>query len=312
MPVVLPLKKIFWTAELATCPQGCPLLTTTALCFARIWKPIRILFSLGLAGIRPMNLRTVNVTRYVTPLREGGSLPAIVEADDGFLYVLKFRGAGQGVKALIAEVIGGEIARALGFRVPEIVFGELDEAFGRIEGDEEIQDLLKASTGLNLGLHYLSGALTFDPVAHRLSAEEASGIVWVDSLLLNVDRTCRNTNLLMWHKELWLIDHGASLYFHHSWTEDWNNPARNFPNIRQHVLLPYAPALEAVNEKYCCILSIALIREIVELVPDGWLTDPAFESPAAQREAYVTFLHKRIENSSYFVKEANDARQALV
>src|SRR4051812_3454429 len=162
-----------------------------------------------------LQLRTVDVTRYVTPLREGGSLPAIVEADDQFLYVLKFRGAGQGKKALIAELIGGEIARALGFRVPEIVFANLDIAFGRIEGDEEIQDLLKSSVGLNLGLHYLTGSITYDPLVVKISPALASKIVWMDSLLMNVDRTVRNTNMLWWHKELWLIDHGASLYFHH-------------------------------------------------------------------------------------------------
>src|SRR5689334_16189556 len=162
-------------------------------------------------------LRTVNVTRYVTPLREGGSLPAIAEADDDFLYVLKFRGAGQGLKALIAELIGGEIARKLGFRVPELVFAQLDTAFGRTEPDEEIQDLLKASVGLNLAVHYLSGAITFDPVVTSVDDKTASQIVWMDALLTNVDRTARNTNMLVWHKELWLIDHGAALYFHHSW-----------------------------------------------------------------------------------------------
>src|SRR5690606_28454358 len=169
-------------------------------------------------------LRTVQVTRYVTPLREGGSLPAIAEADDGFLYALKFRGAGQGSKALIAELIGGEIARALGLRVPEIVFAMLDEAFGRTEPDEEIQDLLRASTGLNLALHYLSGALTFDPTAVAIDASLASSIVWLDCLLTNVDRTVKNTNMLLWHKELWLIDHGASLYFHHAW-HGWEEQA---------------------------------------------------------------------------------------
>src|ERR1051325_7254129 len=161
-------------------------------------------------------LRTVNLVRYVTPLREGGSLPAITEADDGFLYVLKFRGAGQGVKALVADLIGGEVARALGLKVPEIVFAQLDEAFGRTEPDEEIQDLLKASVGLNLALHYLSGAITFDPTVTTVDAKLASQIVWLDCLLTNMDRTARNTNMLIWHKELWLIDHGASLYFHHS------------------------------------------------------------------------------------------------
>src|ERR1700744_5561220 len=170
-------------------------------------------------------LRTVNVTRYVTPLREGGSLPAIAEADDGFLYVLKFRGAGQGAKALIAELIGGEIARACGVKEPEIVCANLDEAFGRTEPDEEIQDLLKASTGLNLALHYLSGAITFDPAIINIDARLASQIVWLDCLLTNVDRTARNTNMLTWHKELWLIDHGASLYFHHSWN-NWHEQAK--------------------------------------------------------------------------------------
>src|SRR5215210_6980099 len=162
-------------------------------------------------------LRTVNVTRYVTPLREGGSLPAIAEADDGFMYVLKFRGAGQGIKALIADLLGAELARALGLKVPEIVFATLDEAFGRTEPDEEIQDLLKASTGLNLGLHYLSRAITFDPVVTTIDAKLASQIVWLDCLVTNVDRTARNTNMLIWNKQLWLIDHGAALYFHHAW-----------------------------------------------------------------------------------------------
>src|SRR5688500_6863605 len=161
-----------------------------------------------------IQLRPVNVTRYVTPLREGGSLPAIAEADDGFLYVVKFRGAGQGIKALIAELIGGELARAAGFKVPEIVFANLDEAFGRIEPDEEIQDLLKSSIGSNLGLHYLQGAITYDPAVHKTDPLMASKIVWLDCLLTNVDRSYRNTNMLMWQRELWLIDHGASLYFH--------------------------------------------------------------------------------------------------
>jgi len=162
-------------------------------------------------------IRTVNVTRYVTPLREGGSLPAIAEADDDFMYVVKFRGAGQGEKALIAELLAGEIARMLGLKVPEIVFANLDPAFGRTEPDEEIQDLLKASAGLNLALHYLSGAITFDPVINKIDEELASKIVWFDCFVTNVDRTVRNTNMLMWHRELWLIDHGASLYYHHSW-----------------------------------------------------------------------------------------------
>src|SRR5919206_134973 len=197
-----------------------------------------------------LQLRTVNVIRYVTPLREGGSLPAIVEADDGFLYVLKFRGAGQGVKALIAELIAGEIARTLGLHVPEIVFANVDAAFGRTEPDEEIQDLLKSSEGLNLGLHYLSGAITFDPTVTKIDAVLASQIVWLDCLITNVDRTPRNTNMLMWHKELWLIDHGAALYFHHTWN-NWEEQAlRPFVQVKDHVLLPWASELEKVDAMY--------------------------------------------------------------
>jgi hypothetical protein len=257
-------------------------------------------------------LRNVNVTRYVTPLREGGSLPAIVEADDGFLYVLKFRGAGQGRKALIAELIGGEIARALGFRVPEIVFANLDEAFGRIEGDEEIQDLLKASVGLNLGLHYLSGAITFDPVVNELDRTISSKIVWLDCLLMNVDRTSRNTNMLMWHKELWLIDHGAALYFHHSWSQV-DNGLKAFPLVKNHVLLPVADQLEEVNAGCSQILTSEVIRNIVALIPEGWLEDEsAFSSIEEHRDAYATFLETRIANAGLFVKEAQDARQPII
>jgi hypothetical protein len=257
-------------------------------------------------------LRAVNVTRYVTPLREGGSLPAIVEADDGFLYVLKFRGAGQGTKALISEIIGGELARALGFRVPEMVYATLDEGFGRIEGDEEIQDLLKASTGLNLGVHYLSGAITFDPTVNIVSERLASEIVWLDALLLNVDRTCRNTNMLMWHKELWLIDHGASLYFHHTWL-DWDVEHKKFPNIKDHVLLGKASQLESVDEDFCCTLTPERISAITDLIPEEWLEgDPNFTDTKSHRDNYTQFLANRIAHSKQFVLEANDARKLLV
>ncbi|HEY0652283.1 MAG TPA: HipA family kinase [Chryseosolibacter sp.] len=259
-----------------------------------------------------MDIRTVNVTRYVTPLREGGSLPAIVEADDQFLYVLKFRGAGQGTKALIAEFIGCEIGRALGFRVPEVVFASLDSSFGRIEGDEEIQDLLKASVGTNLGVHFLSGAITFDPVANKPDPLTASKIVWLDALLMNVDRTARNTNMLMWHKELWLIDHGASLYFHHSWN-DWKNGAKLFPKIKDHVLLPLASQLPEVDRGFATVLSAQLIREIVSAIPADWLNDGSpFETAEEHRNAYMEFLLSRISQSELFVKEANDARQSLI
>jgi hypothetical protein len=258
-------------------------------------------------------LRTVNVTRYVTPLREGGSLPAIAEADDGFLYVLKFRGAGQGVKALIAELIGGEIARALGFKVPEIVFANLDEAFGRTEPDEEIQDLLKASVGLNLALHYLSRAITFDPAVNFVDTTTASKIVWLDCLLINVDRTARNTNMLIWNKELWLIDHGAALYFHHSWYNWQQQATRPFVQVKDHVLLHKAADLDAVDAAFKAILTDERIRAIVAMIPDEWLTgEESFESPQQYKEAYIQFLTARIANSAIFVKEAQHARQTPV
>ena len=257
------------------------------------------------------HFRTVNVTRYVTPLREGGSMPAIAEADDGFLYVLKFRGAGQGVKALIAELIGGEIARTLGFRIPEIVFAKLDEAFGRTEPDEEIQDLLKFSVGLNLALHYLSGSITFDPAVTTVDSKLASQIVWLDCLLTNMDRTCRNTNMLLWHKELWLIDHGASLYFHHSW-ENWEEQAlRPFVLIKDHVLLPQATELKQVDNEFSSILSAEIIRAIINLIPEEWLTG-VFKTSTEHRQAYVQFLEMRIANSEIFVNEAQNARKGFI
>lgn len=259
-----------------------------------------------------MEIRNVNVIRYVTPLREGGSLPAIVEADDQFLYVLKFRGAGQGRKALVAELIGAEIARVLGLKVPELVFANLDSAFGRMEGDEEIQDLLKASTGLNLGIHYLSGAITFDPLVTNISPELASTIVWLDCLLMNVDRTSRNTNMLWWHKELWLIDHGASLYFHHNW-QAGDNVFKPFPKAKDHVLLPMATALDEINDRCKVRLTHERIAEIVSLIPEEWLTnEPAFSSAQVHRNAYSDFLERRSARAEIFVKEANDARASLI
>jgi hypothetical protein len=260
----------------------------------------------------PDQLRKVQVTRYVTPLREGGSMPAIAEADDSFLYVLKFRGAGQGRKALIAELIGGEIARVLGLKIPELVFAVLDAAFGRTEPDEEIQDLLKASVGLNLALHYLSGSITFDPAVTKVDARLASQIVWLDSLLLNVDRTCRNTNMLLWYKEVWLIDHGASLYFHHSWQGWREKAALPFVMIKDHVLLPQATELEEVDKVYKIILTNDIIQQIVAMVPDEWLTESPFETVAEHRQAYVTFLTERVAHSQTFVKSAQDARATLI
>lgn len=256
-----------------------------------------------------MNLRTVHVMRYITPLREGGSMPAIVEADDGFKYVLKFRGAGQGLRALIAELIGGMLAKAVGLKVPELVFAELDEAFGRTEPDEEIQDLLRASEGLNLAVHYLSGAITFDPAVDHVDARTASIIVWLDALLMNVDRTARNTNMLIWHKELWLIDHGASLYFHHSWHHWQEQSEKPFVQIKDHVLLPYASQLQEVDIEMKAVLTPQLIADTVALLPDDWLRDDSpFEDADAHRNAYVEFLVNRINHSSTFVNAANHAR----
>ena len=261
----------------------------------------------------PDNLRSVNVIRYGTPLREGGSLPAIVEADDDFLYVLKFRGAGQGVKALIAELIAGELARTLGLRVPEIVFATLDEAFGRTEPDEEIQDLLRASEGLNLALHYLAGAITYDSLVNKTEADLASQIVWLDCLITNVDRTARNTNLLMWHKELWLIDHGAAFYFHHSWQNLNEQAIKPFPQVKDHVLLPFASELDATDEAFRAILTHDKIESIVALIPDEWLVDETSqETVKERRQVYTRFLQDRISNSQIFVNEAKHARKAII
>lgn len=259
-----------------------------------------------------LQLRTVQVTRYVTPLREGGSLPAIAEADDGFLYVLKFRGAGQGVKALIAELIGCELARALGLKVPELVFAQLDPAFGRTEPDEEIQDLLKASVGLNLAVHYLSGALAFDPAVTTVDAKLASQIVWLDCFLANVDRTARNTNMLMWHKELWLIDHGASLYFHHTGTGWESKATRPFVQVKDHVLLPWAVELDAADALFRARLTPQRIRSIVALVPDEWLSTVSETEAATARQAYIQFLETRLQSSAEFVNEAKHAREVLI
>src|SRR5215203_1044271 len=257
-------------------------------------------------------IRIVDVTRYVTPLREGGSLPAIVEADDEFLYVLKFRGAGQGVKALIAELLGGEIARALGFRVPEIVFANVDPAFGRTEPDEEIQDLLKFSEGLNLALHYLSSAISFDPTVLKVDALLASQIVWLDCLITNVDRTARNTNMLVWHKELWLIDHGASLYFHHSWTNWEEQSLSPFVQVKDHVLLPWATELETVDKAFRSILTPEIIKSIMSCIPDEWLMIDSERHAKESRSVYEQFLLNRLTHSMIFVKEAQNARKALI
>lgn len=255
------------------------------------------------------DLRTVNVTRYITPLREGGSLPALAEADDDFKYVLKFRGAGHGVKALIAELVGGQIAKALKLQLPELVFANLDEAFGRTEADEEIQDLLQGSQGLNLALHFLSGAITFDPVVTTVDAKLASQIVWLDAYITNVDRTFKNTNMLIWHKELWLIDHGACLYFHHSWN-NWEQHAKSpFALIKDHVLLPQATLLKEVDAEFKTILTPEIVEEIVNTIPLEWLEwEDTDETPEALRNIYLQFLTTRLNHSEIFVNQAQNAR----
>ena len=258
-------------------------------------------------------MRTVTATQYLTPLREGGSLPAIVGADDDGMYVLKFRGAGQGPRALVAELVGGELARALGLPVPEIVFAELDPALGRNEPDEEIQALIQASTGLNLALDYLPGALAFDPLLLRPEPELAAAIVWLDAFITNVDRTARNTNMLVWHKRLWLVDHGAALYFHHTWTDYLERSRRPFPQIKDHVLLPLAGALAEVDAALSARLTPDVIHGIVDRIPDSWL-DPVrgLAGPAEQRAGYANYLLSRLEAPRAFVEEALYARAQLV
>jgi hypothetical protein len=261
-----------------------------------------------------MEIKTLEATRYITPLKEGGSLPAVVEGSDSALYVLKFRGAGQGPKALVAELLGGEIARALGLPVPELVLMYLDESLGRNEGDPEIQDLIKASVGLNLALKYLEGALAYDPAASpKPDHDIASRIVWLDAYLTNVDRTVRNTNMLLWQRQLWLIDHAASLYFHFNWNGYQEKAASRFPAIRQHVLLPRASKLEEANRRSREKLDTGILQEIVGLVPDEWLDETGiFASREENRQAYLTYLSRRLDVSEGFVEEAINARTGSI
>ena len=258
-------------------------------------------------------MRTVSATRYVTPLHDGGSLPAIVEADDDGMYVLKFRGAGQGSRALIAEVVAGEIARALGLPVPEIVLMDLDADLARTEPDPEIQDLIKNSAGLNAALDYLPGSIMFDPVAGHPPAPLASDIVWFDAYVTNVDRTARNTNMLMWHRQLTLIDHGAALYFHHSWDNYLERSVDAFHRVKDHVLLPYAGELREADARLSAKLAPELITSIVAMVPDSWLSGPSpFKSPQEWRAAYVQYLVRRLSEPHLFMEEAIRARSLLV
>ena len=260
-----------------------------------------------------MNLRTVIATRYVTPLREGGSLPAIIEADDDGMYVLKFSGAGQGPKALIAELVAGEVARAAGLPVPEIVFVELDPELARTEPDPEIQALIRASAGLNLALDYLPGAVTFDAIAEKPDAELASAVVWFDAYVTNVDRTPRNTNMLIWHRRLWLIDHGATLYFHHTWNDYLERSRAPFPMIKDHVLLRFASALREVDAAMAGRVTPDIIDSIVTLIPDAWLVEKApFGGSNQHRDAYREYLLSRLESPRVFLEEAIRAQSLYV
>jgi len=258
-------------------------------------------------------LRKVEATRYVTPLREGGSLPAVIEADDLGTYVLKFRGAGQGRKALIAEILAGELARSLGLLVPEIVLANLAPELARAEPDPEIQDLIRASAGLNLALDYLPGSLGFDPLVEPPGPDLASRILWFDALVTNVDRTPRNPNLLTWHNRLWLIDHGASLYFHHTW-KGWEAASkRPFVAARDHVLLPFAGAIAETDAALASGLPQEVLNEIVDLVPEEWLRDePGFVDTATLRAAYVEFLSRRLEEPRGWVGALEEAHEQAV
>ncbi len=237
-------------------------------------------------------------------------MPAVVEADDDGMYVLKFRGAGQGVKALIGELIAGEIARALGLPVPEIVLMDLAAVLSLTEADSEIQELMRASVGVNVALDYLPGSITFDPVVDQPDAVLASSIVWFDALITNVDRTARNTNMLIWHRQLYLIDHGAALYFHHDWASAGDAATRPFARIRDHVLLPFATQLSAVDEVLAAKLGDAVLRDIVNQVPDDWLVDPHFTDSAANRQAYFDLLSQRLQSRQVFLEEAIGAHAA--
>lgn len=254
-------------------------------------------------------LRTVKVVRYIVPLREGGSLPALTEADDGYKYVLKFRSAGHGTKMLISEFLGGQMATALGLQIPELVFATLDADFGRSEGDEEIQDLLKGSEGLNLGLHYLSGAMTYDSTI-EVDPLLASKIVWLDAFTTNIDRTFNNANLLWWHRELWVIDNGASFYFHHSWRDFERHALNPFPHIKDHILLPQATMLDEADRFAHSVITPTLLEETIAQIPDEWLQwNHTQETPEEIKAVYMHHLKTRLQHSQNFLNTAKDARR---
>lgn len=259
-----------------------------------------------------MELREENLTRYILPLREGGSLPLLGEASDGFRYVVKMRGAGHGKKALISELVGGLVAKAFKFKTPELVLLNLDQAFGITEPDEEVQELLRKSEGLNLGMHFLEGAATFDPAVNEVDELTASKIVWLDAFLTNVDRNRLNPNMMIWHDELWLIDHGASLYFHHSWKDPHQAASDPFPYISRHALLPFASKLEETDKLMRQAITPRTLNKIVDLIPEEWLMEEGSDISAGERrEVYRTFLTERLKKSAIFTAEAIRQRKMM-
>lgn len=258
-------------------------------------------------------LRTVAATRYVTPLREGGSLPAVVEADDLGTYVLKFRGAGQGVKALVAEIVAGELARRLGLRVPELVLIDLDPELGRAEPDPEIQELIKASGGINLGIDFLPGSFGFDPLANTVGADLAARVLWFDALVANVDRSWRNPNLLSWHGQEWLIDHGAALVFHHRWAPGKVDAGRDYPAATEHVLLPFAGPLGPVDAELAAMVTPDVVSDVLALVPDEWLAgEPGFDGAGQVRDTYQRYFAERLAPPRRWARTLESARAAAV
>lgn len=256
----------------------------------------------------PSQIRQERLTRYILPLREGGSLPGLAEAEDGFRYAVKFKGAGHGVKSLIAEFLGGLIAKALKLRVPELVLLDLDPMFGTTEPDFEVQQLLRKSEGLNLGLHFLDRAMAFEPSVNNVEALEASKILWFDSFIQNIDRTRQNTNMLMWNNELWLIDHGSSFYFHHADKEAEEAATSKFEYIKDHVLLPYASKIEEADKLMRQAITPRTLDKIVELIPEAWLIAEEYggKSPREIRDYYKKYLNLRLKSSSVFVDQAKN------
>ena len=260
-----------------------------------------------------MELRKESLTRYIEPLREGGSLPALAEASDGFRYAVKLKGAGHGVKSLIAELLGGLLTKAFKFKVPELVFLQLSHLFGITEPDQEIQDLLRKSEGLNIGLHFLDGAFTFDPTVNKIDPLIASKIVWMDSFMENVDRSRINPNMMIWKGELWLIDHGSSFYFHHSDKEPIEASIDSFPYIKNHVLLPYADKLQEADKLMRQAITPRTLEKIVNQIPDEWLSElESDKSPMEIKDDYKIFLTNRLKNSAIFTERAIKERENII